>query len=334
MTATENQLPGFRGIDPRPTEGHARASLLDLDADLGNLLDHDRHEAARRQLTVRVTAIATGHWDVTQLRNVDPLHVGLLVLEGVLAREIALEDTVSTELLGPGDLTRPWQTDGISELLPASTRWNALSRVRLAVLDRHLAARLTEWPEINAVLLERLHARAQRLATTQAISQLHRVDRRLIAIFWHLAERFGRVTADGVVVPLALSHRLVGQLIGARRPTVSSALTALAQDGKLLRLPDGTWLLPGPPDNSQQPDPVEVIRQRRTLIPLANHPDRAPPARSPAPTIAEAPQPACPQPTPPAEIRPERDGDNPLHARLREALQVSANRRRELQQRR
>jgi CRP/FNR family cyclic AMP-dependent transcriptional regulator len=261
MTATGQPQRRLRGIDARRTDWPARASLLDLDPDLGNLVDQNRREAARLQLTARVTAIATGHWDVTQLRNVHPLHVGLLVVDGVLAREIALEDTVSTELLGAGDLTRPWQTDGISDLPQASIRWNALSRVRLAILDRHVATRLTEWPEINAVLLERLHAHAQRLAMTQAISQLHRVDRRITALFWHLAARFGRVTADGVVVPLALSHRLIGQLIGARRPTVTTALIALAQDGKLRRLRDGTWLLPGRPDEIQQPDDLDVIRQ-------------------------------------------------------------------------
>jgi|tagenome__1003787_1003787.scaffolds.fasta_scaffold20969554_4 CRP/FNR family cyclic AMP-dependent transcriptional regulator len=332
MTAMGDQRPRFRGIDPRPTDGHARASLLDLDADLGNLLDDNRREAARRQLTARVTAIPTGHWDVTQLQNAGPLHVGLLVLDGVLAREIALDDTVSTELLGPGDLTRPWQTAGVSDLLPAAIRWNALSSVRLAVLDRHVAARLAEWPEINAVVLERLHAHAQRLATTQAISQLHRVDRRVIAIFWHLAERFGRVTRDGVVVPLAISHRLVGQLIGARRPTVSTALTALAQDGKLRRLHDGTWLLPGAPDDSRRPDELEVIRQRRTLMPPANHADVVPLARSSAPVIDHAPQPAHVAATPRAPMSPERDGADSVHDRLRAALEVNGDRRRDLQE--
>ena len=60
---------------------------------------------------------------------------------------------------------------------------------------------------------------------TQAISQLVRVDRRLLALFWHLAERWGRVTGDGVLVPLTLSHRMLSQLVGARRPTVSTALS-------------------------------------------------------------------------------------------------------------
>jgi hypothetical protein len=53
------------------------------------------------------------------------------------------------------------------------------------------------------------------------------------------------MTPDGVQVPLRLSHRLIGQLVGARRPTVSSALAELAGRGDLVRRPDGTWLLAG-----------------------------------------------------------------------------------------
>ena len=77
---------------------------------------------------------------------------------------------------------------------------------------------MTRYPEITAALFDRLTERSLRLATTQAISQLTRVDRRLKALFWHLAERWGRVSGDGVIVPLALTHRILGQLVGARRP--------------------------------------------------------------------------------------------------------------------
>jgi CRP/FNR family cyclic AMP-dependent transcriptional regulator len=48
-----------------------------------------------------------------------------------------------------------------------------------------------------------------------------------------------------VIVALALSHRLLGQLVGARRPTVSGGLSELAARGALVRRPDGSWLLRG-----------------------------------------------------------------------------------------
>jgi hypothetical protein len=147
-----------------------------------------------------------------------------------------------------------------------SVRWNALAPVRIALLDRRVASQLGAYPEIGAVIVDRISERAQRLAVTQAISQLNRVEDRLIALFWHLAERWGRVAADGVAVPLALSHRLIGELVGARRPTVSTALAELARREEVVRRDDGTWLLTGEAPGEE--NAAEVIRQRRKLIPI------------------------------------------------------------------
>jgi hypothetical protein len=51
------------------------------------------------------------------------------------------------------------------------------------------------------------------------------------------------VTPEGVVVPVALTHEMLGRLSGARRPTVSLALTELSATGAVQRLPEGGWLL-------------------------------------------------------------------------------------------
>jgi len=242
--------------------------LLELDPDLAQLLEGERRAQAARELRVRVSSFPVGEWDGARLADADPTHLGLLLLEGVLAREVVLGDTVSTELLGQGDIVRPWQIDGPPQLLPVVVRWNALSNVRLALLDRRVAAVIGRYPEISAVVVDRLSERAQRLSITQAISQLNRVDRRLLALFWHLAERWGRVASDGIAVPLVLSHRLIGELVGARRPTVSTALADLARDGQLLRREDGTWLLTGEPVLVPNVDAAELVRQRRRLIPV------------------------------------------------------------------
>ena len=261
----ESTVPGTR-----PASG-GRA-LLELDPELGQLLSADRREQAERELRVRVSTFGVGEWDGGRLANADPTHLGLLIAEGVLAREVVLGDTVSTELLGPGDIIRPWHLEGPPELLPVAVRWNALSGVRLGLIDRRVAVALGRFPEVSAVIVDRLSERAQRLATTQAISQLNRVDRRLLALFWHLAERWGRVSRDGIAVPLVLSHRLIGELIGARRPTVSTALAELARDGQLVRRDDGTWLLTGEPIAVPGASAAEVIRQRRRLMPTPQEP--------------------------------------------------------------
>lgn len=134
--------------------------------------------------------------------------------------QTVIADQASGELLGPGDLVRPWRLKRHATLLPAEATWSVRSPVILAVLDRRVADEAARYPEITAALLDRLSERSLRLATTQAISQLTGVDRRLTALFWHLAERWGRVSGGGRIVPLVLSHGGLGQLVSARRPTV------------------------------------------------------------------------------------------------------------------
>ena len=228
--------------------------LLEADPDLGALLAPDRRAEAEESLVVRTIRLPVGAWDVSTLSRANAGHLGLLVLDGVIARDVIVADNVSAELVGPGDVIRPWQTPS-ETLLPVGVEWSVLSPARLAVLDRAFAIRSARWPEVTSALFERLGERSLRLATHQAISQLTRVDRRLLALLWHLAERWGRVAGDGVVVPLALTHRILGQLVGARRPTVSTALGELAQRGELIRRPDGAWLLRG--------DPPEMTERRR-----------------------------------------------------------------------
>jgi hypothetical protein len=63
---------------------------------------------------------------------------------------------------------------------------------------------------------------------------------------WHLAERWGRVGPEGVRVPLRLTHEALGRLVGARRPSVTTALSGLSKRGCLERTPAG-WLLYGDP---------------------------------------------------------------------------------------
>jgi CRP/FNR family cyclic AMP-dependent transcriptional regulator len=246
-----------------------RIHLLDADPELGRLLQGQRLIDARRDLLCRLHTLERGPWDAERLRSAGPEHVGLLLLEGVLAREIALEDNVSAELLGPGDIVRPWQAQAPSQLMRAEVRWTVVEEARFAILDRHFAVQLARYPEVNAMLIDRLTERAQRLAMMQAISQLNGVERRLLALFWHLSERWGRVVRDGVAVPVPLPHRVIAQLVGARRPTVSTALGTLAERGELLRRADGGWLLTGEPVGVPTEEAARVIRSRRRRVPPA-----------------------------------------------------------------
>jgi hypothetical protein len=62
-------------------------------------------------------------------------------------------------------------------------------------------------------------------------------------MLWHLAERFGTVGPDRVRVGGSLTQGMLGQLIGARRPTVSLALADLMQDGAVRRDKLHGWIL-------------------------------------------------------------------------------------------
>src|SRR3954469_9671453 len=265
------------------------ASLLELDPDLGLLLAEERLSAAHRDLRVAVHVLEAGLWDVEKLAETSPEHIGLLVLDGVLGREVLVSDTISTELLGPGDIVRPWQMHESAALLRYAVRCSVLARSRVALLDRRFGAHLAAFPEVNAAIVDRVNERALRLAVTQAISQLNRVDRRLLALFWHLAERWGRMTREGVALPMTLSHRMLGQLVGARRPTVSTALSELAKADEVHRRDDGTWLLTGKPVGAPDPEIERVIPMRRRLLPA-----QARIEGEPAPVVALAPPPPAP----------------------------------------
>src|SRR3954454_7188887 len=257
--------PGIRSVAPR-------RPLLDLDPELGRHLTPERLAEARAELDVQVLQRPSGPWPINVTAAPGPLHMGLLLLEGVIASDVALEDVVSTELLGAGDLVRPWPVDDPERMVGDQSDWLVLAPCRMAVLDRRFALAVARFPEVHAVLLERLDRRARRLGRTQAIAQLNRVERRVLATLWHLAERWGRLTADGILIPLDVSHRLLAQLIGARRPTVSTAVGELARAGLVAR--------PG----ARGPRRARI----RWRLDRARRADRRPPARAGAADVAPA----------------------------------------------
>jgi Crp-like helix-turn-helix domain len=79
---------------------------------------------------------------------------------------------------------------------------------------------------------------------------------------WFLAESWGRVTPAGTSLPLSLTHDAIGEMIGAKRPTVSLALKELVQQGAVVRRDGGWLLLKGAPEGVRVPayasDPVRV----------------------------------------------------------------------------
>jgi CRP-like cAMP-binding protein len=218
---------------------------------------------ARERLTAPLRVLEPGLQEVPAEEGARG-HLGFLVLDGLVARDLLLAGHVSTELLGGGDFLQPWLAPREDSLVRHRVFWQVLTSARLAVLDDEFARVLQRWPQVTATLLERALRRAHRMAVHQAMLQLTPIETRLLVMFWHLAERWGRVTSDGVCVRVALTHQLLGQLVGSQRASVTTALKHLAQDGTLRRRSDGTWLLSGsPPDElarESRPGQRELLR--------------------------------------------------------------------------
>src|SRR4051812_32037264 len=249
----------------RPASGGH--SLLGVDPDLGRLLSPERYERASAEIRVRVVRRAPGPWVINSAASrSDAHHLGLLLLDGVLAADVKLEDVVSSELLGAGDVLRPWPADDATRLLGDEAEWLGLTECRLAVLDQRCAVALADYPEIHAVLLERMDQRTRRLARAQAITSLNPVGRRLRATPWQPPAGGGRMTADGVLLPLDIPHRLPAQLVGARRPTVPAGVGHLVREGALHRRADGAWVLYGEPTGMPHAGTQSTLSRRRLRV--------------------------------------------------------------------
>jgi len=169
--------------------------------------------------------------------------IGVLVLSGLLIRRVGIEGRYGAELIGEGDLLRPSE-ESVSPLLPVTTDWSIVLPARVAALDAAFEQRLAQYPELARCLIDRAILRSKYLAINMAIVHQARVDVRLHMLLWHLAARWGRVRSDGTVLRLRLTHTVLADLVAARRPTVTTALSELARQG-LVRTDGETWILPG-----------------------------------------------------------------------------------------
>lgn len=170
-------------------------------------------------------------------------HFGLLVLDGLLLRDVAVAHATCGELVGPGELLRPWDSFGKSAPMPFEIRWKVIESTRVALLDSEFGRVISVWPELGNAILERAVERSHSLALHVAIHCIRRVDVSLLVLFAHLADRFGTMTPAGIRLDLKLTQRDLGRLVGASRQSVSLALGRLEQRGALARPADSRWLL-------------------------------------------------------------------------------------------
>jgi CRP/FNR family cyclic AMP-dependent transcriptional regulator len=224
-------------------DGERQVRLADVDPELFAGLTAGELADARPRAVARMVMLERGPWEPDGLSGLDPEgSLGLLVLDGLVLRSVVVANDPRSELVGPGDLIRPWEQDELASV-PVEVRWEVALSARLAVLDERFVALACRWPKLTLAIVGRLVRRSRSLTVQLAIADLRRVEERLMLFFWHVADRWGRVGPDGVTVPLPVTHEVLAQLVCAQRPTVTTALKRLAAEGQLQRNRDRTWLL-------------------------------------------------------------------------------------------
>jgi hypothetical protein len=218
--------PAGRPPDPRSLYGY----LLDLDDDLADEFDIRARVSARQLATVKVLETDVGDSDLGSWFDASRGGMGLLVLEGLLAFDMRVGDRTTTELLGSGDLLQA-PRGRVDELLQGRSAWRVLWPTRLALLDAEFADRVRPWPQISQAMMNRASRRTTDVNVLRAITAQPRLEVRLDLLLWHLAGRWGRVEPAGLRLTLPLTHRLLGQLAAAERPSISHALARLSQAG-------------------------------------------------------------------------------------------------------
>jgi CRP/FNR family transcriptional regulator, cyclic AMP receptor protein len=227
-------------------------SLFEVAPDLTEHVDSRQAAVASSRAIARVTTLRPADRDPWSFIDSPNDHLGLLVIDGLLTRNMTLLGRTSMELIGGGDVLRPWDDAAERPSVPMTVGWTVHLPTRVALLDGRLPERVAAWPGIATALVKRSVRRAQWLENHLAILENPRVDVRLLLLFWQLADRWGTVGPEGVTVPLRLTHNTLGRLVRAQRPSITASLHEMARRRLVDRRRDGTWLLRGEPSRQLQ----------------------------------------------------------------------------------
>jgi hypothetical protein len=216
--------------------------LLKVDGQLGHGLSDSEREVAERALVAPAMRLPAGPWDPAPLAKHGRSALGLILVAGTVSQTLTMDGRATSHLLGPGDVMRPWADSDVQ--CPGLTRntWTVLAPSVVALFDRRLIGLCARWPSVLVELAVRSTRQLNRLSLQVAIARIPRIDDRLLVLFWRIAQRWGRVTPEGVLIPLPLTHEAIASLVAASRPPVSTALAQLSRDGLLQRTRDG-WLM-------------------------------------------------------------------------------------------
>lgn len=242
----------FRALTPAGPDrsGHRRppgqpVCVLDVDPDLAEGIDANQRGLAARHAVARAIAVDPGPWQFPPMQSGG---LGALILKGLIIVRVQFAGIRGhVELLSEGDLVRPWLGIGTEVSAPCVVSADVLCSLQVALLDRPFALRIARWPEITDTLMRRLLVRSRILSMQSAINSLPRIEERLETTLWQLAYRFGHVTPEDILLELPITHSQLAEIVSARRPSVTIALTRLRERGNLSLLRRHQWLLRGEP---------------------------------------------------------------------------------------
>jgi CRP/FNR family transcriptional regulator, cyclic AMP receptor protein len=214
-------------------------SLVELDSEL-NVHEPGWAAPGDRRLPARTLHLASGPFDPRTFVQDPGGWLGLLIADGQLLVEVEAGRGPTGWLVGSEDIVRPWEMDELA--LTADATWTALSEAEVVLLDADFARRAMGVPQMSCTLLAQAGQSTHWLLAKSLITATPVIEERLLLLFALIGERWGRATPEGVIIHLPLTHRVLASLVGARRPSVSTALGALDEEGLISRVPRDGWL--------------------------------------------------------------------------------------------
>lgn len=209
--------------------------LLDVELDLADVVGPPELGAATRDSLVDTVVLSRGRWgDAGEFAGVP-----LFLISGLLLGRRSLGDHGSVELVEAGSL---FTTDSRSSS-PLELDWKVIEQAWVAVLDRDFWEAVAPYPQIATALVGRGLDRADALATRLAFARSGAMTERIMGLLWQLGETRGRVVPDGTLVDMPLPATLLAEMLPGSRSRVSSALTALAVEGRISRRPASRLLI-------------------------------------------------------------------------------------------
>ena len=206
--------------------------LLDEDPELTRGTPDALRRRLRRAATVELRVLGRGTWRA----EAEPSLGTVLVLDGMLCREVCAGIRRSAELIGEGDVLAPAAGDSAGGSCDGVLRWRVLTPARLAILDPDLLALLARIPGVIDQIVGRTELRSRRLGFLLAVAQEPVLGERLKQVLWHLTDRWGRVGVGGTRLTLPFGQQTLADIAAARRTSINDALRRLERDGVLERL--------------------------------------------------------------------------------------------------